>query len=329
MFQYEMHRPKNLQKVGTLYLQNIGVILTKQSWEGRSIQGCQRTEGGDWICCAEVPSLGGRILKQTFPLLTSRRGTYTTNTHQQTLNLQLVVLSYTWYLQSLLAAYESLPVPVCMYWFRFCILWMLGWGKVGGPSDSAPFSSLGSIILGSPFQGAGTGVACSGSQVCDGYSGLGCAFGGGGWCVWSVVIHFYVSHVWVMVDYVMCAEWVICVCMYVCHFVILIYMRYGQWWCMWIMWGRCPELCWWCCRRWYRGIWCVVWQLEVLGLIKWVGLCLLWFVEDLCGDRVGSVEKSKILRCRLDMPRSCHIGQMWAPWACLSSLTPPPIFNLR
>ena len=89
MLQYEMHQRKNLQKVGTLYLQNIGVILTWQSREGRSIQGCQRTEGGDWICSAEVPRLGGRILKQTFPLLTSRRGAYTTNTHQQTLNLQL------------------------------------------------------------------------------------------------------------------------------------------------------------------------------------------------------------------------------------------------
>lgn len=163
MLQYEMHQRKNLQKVGTLYLQSIGVILTWQSREGRSIQGCQRTEGGDWICSAEVPRLGGRILKQTFPLLTSRRGTHTTNTHQQTLNLQLVVLSYTWYLQSLLAAYESLPVPVCMCWFRFASWGMLGWGKVGGPSDSAPFSSLGCIILGSPFQGAGTGVAWSGS----------------------------------------------------------------------------------------------------------------------------------------------------------------------
>ena len=89
MLQYEMHQRKNLQKVGTLYLQNIGVILTWQSREGRSIQGCQRTEGGDWICSAEVPRLGGRIVKQIFPLLTSRRGAYTTNTHQQTLNLQL------------------------------------------------------------------------------------------------------------------------------------------------------------------------------------------------------------------------------------------------
>lgn len=31
------------------------------------------------------------------------------------------------------------------------------------PRTQLPFSSLGCIILGGPFQGAGTGVACSGS----------------------------------------------------------------------------------------------------------------------------------------------------------------------
>lgn len=32
---------------------------------------------------------------------------------------------------------------------------------------------------------------------------------------------------------------------------------------------------------------------------------------------------------RLDMPRSCRIGRMWAQWECRSFSTPPKIFNVR